>query len=75
MVMQQVDFTKEELLYFSWSGSGRDRISWRAATKADKAKGVVFLYNKGMTEDLRAHIALYAIGKGTEWSVKSDQKR
>src|SRR6185369_267833 len=35
-VASQVDFTKEKLVYFKWSGSGGDKLSFTTAKGANK---------------------------------------
>jgi RNA polymerase sigma factor (sigma-70 family) len=63
----QVDFTKQDLLFFAWSGSGGDRI----LTRGEKTKQVVFRRQPGVTTDLIAHFHLYAISKEATWSIET----
>jgi hypothetical protein len=63
-IEKQVDFSKEALYFFAWAGSGQDTLS------ADVAEGeVVFRYKRGLTRDLRAHTALFALKKGVKWQL------
>jgi len=67
---KQVDFDKQELLLFAWSGSGRDRL--RVSVRAGKGGGKehVFAYERGLTRDFRPHTKLFAIEKGAKWSLQ-----
>jgi len=56
-IAKACDFTKENLVLFSWRGSGQDKIT--AVTGKD---GVAeFEYRAGFTRDLRSHLKLFAI--------------
>jgi len=66
---KQVDFGKEQLLFFAWSGSGGDKLS-HTAEKGEKGPVVVFHYQAGLTDDLRRHFHLYALPKGATWRVE-----
>jgi hypothetical protein len=63
-IEKQVDFKRHQLFYFAWSGSGQDRV----AVREEQGK-VVFAFTPGRTRDLRAHHHLFAVPKGTAWSV------
>ena len=60
-VAKQVDFSKEYLLLFRWSGSGGDQLTAGGETKA------TFAYQRGLTKDLRQHLHLFAVAKDAEW--------
>lgn len=60
---KQVDFTKEYLLLFKWSGSGQDKLT------AGGDKNAVFTLKRGLTRDLRPHLHLFAVAKDTEWEL------
>ena len=66
-VKKQVDFAKEKLVLFSWSGSGGDKL---AGQLSGDGKTATFLYSPGLTRDLRPHVHLYAIPKGAEVKVE-----
>src|SRR5438045_2813578 len=51
VILNAVDFKKEHLLLFSWSGSGGDRIG----AEEGKAGEAAFTYSQGLTDDLRRH--------------------
>lgn len=68
-IAKQVDFGKEHLLRFKWSGSGRDQVSF--STEADKeGPVVVFKYTAGLTRDLRQHSRLYAVANNATWRIE-----
>jgi hypothetical protein len=62
---KEVDFTKEKLLFFAWSGSGQDKLGHAIGD----AKEIVFTYTPGRTKDLRSHAKLFAIGKDAKWKM------
>lgn len=64
----KVDFTKEQLVLFQWSGSGQDKLSSVANTKDGKTT-VNFTMTPGKTKDLRSHAHLFAIPAGAECKV------
>ena len=59
---KQVDFSKEYLLLFRWSGSGGDQLTGSGETKA------TFAYQRGLTKDLRGHLHLFAVAMDAEWA-------
>jgi hypothetical protein len=67
-IKNQVDFTKSKLLYFGWAGSGGDKLGFQTE-KTDKGLVVTFLYQPGLTRDLRGHVVLFAIPKDATWKV------
>jgi hypothetical protein len=68
-IAKQVDFNKEQLVFFAWAGSGQDKLSARV-DKDKKEPVVVFSYTQGLTDDLRSHFHLYAVGKDATWRVE-----
>src|SRR5262245_28906746 len=68
-IAKQVDFDKEELLFFAWTGSaGTDELSFRVE-ETKKGPVAVFNYKKGRGEDFpRPIFRLYAIAKN--WRVE-----
>ena len=65
-IQKQVDFNKEQLLLFKWSGSGRDKLELRV--EEEKAGAVVvFKLTPGLTRDLRPHVRLYAVANDAAW--------
>jgi hypothetical protein len=67
-VKKEVDFAKQQLLFFAWSGSGGDRLAYNVE-KGEKGPLVVFLYTRGLTRDLRGHVHLFALPKDATWKV------
>ena len=63
-IAKAVDFDKEYVLIFAWSGSGGDKLS--AAGEKDAA---VFTLARGRTKDLRMHAHVFAVAKDAKWSM------
>jgi hypothetical protein len=61
-IAKAVDFKTERLLYFTWSGSGQDKLTFTTA-EGKKGVEVTFTYAPGRTRDVRAHNKLFAIPK------------
>ena len=57
---KQVDFSKDKLVVFAWSGSGQDKI---AGAMSKDGKTAVFAYTVGLTDDLRRHALVFAVPK------------
>jgi hypothetical protein len=67
-IKKQVDFTKEKLVVFAWSGSGGDQLT--PELKADGKKlAAVFTYKVGETDDLRRHALAFVVPKDAEVKV------
>jgi hypothetical protein len=69
-IKTQVNFKKEYLLYFRWTGSGTDKLSYQVVADKDKKPVVRFAYMAGFTDDVRHHARLFAIDKDAGWGVK-----
>ena len=68
-IAKQVDFEKDELLFFAWTGSNTDRLSFKVE-ETKKGPVVVFSYEQGGGEDMpHPRFRLYAIAKN--WRVES----
>jgi hypothetical protein len=67
---KEVDFKKQKLLFFAWSGSGGDRLTYKVE-RGEKGPEVVFLYKRGLTRDLRHHRHLFAVPKDAAWRVQA----
>jgi hypothetical protein len=67
-IAKQVDFQKQQLLYFRWAGSGQDTIK-PVVKMAPKGALVVFEYTPGLTRDLRQHAKLFVIARGAKWEI------
>jgi hypothetical protein len=68
-IVKQVDFEKDELLFFAWTGSSTDRLSSKVE-ETKKGPVVVISYEKGRGDDMpRPKFRLYAIAKN--WRVES----
>jgi hypothetical protein len=68
-IKKEVDFAKEKMLFFAWSGSGGDKLT-PTVEKGEKGPEVVFQYRRGLTKDLRPHVHLFAIPKDATWKVQ-----
>ncbi len=66
-IKKQVDFAKDKLLLFTWSGSGGDKLT---ATRSDDGKTVTFTRKLGLTRDLRMHTRLFAIPVAAEFKFE-----
>jgi hypothetical protein len=66
-VKKAADFAKEQVVFFSWSGSGQDKISFESSVGA--APTVTFTYTPGRTRDVRAHTRLFALPKDATYKV------
>ena len=68
-IAKQVDFEKDELLFFAWTGSSTDRLSFKVE-ETKKGPVVVFSYKQGLGDDIpRPRFRLYAIAKN--WRIES----
>ena len=67
---KHVDFSKEKLVVFTWSGSGRDSVAGATLTE-DKKLTARFLYTPGATRDLRQHFKAFVVPKDAE--VKAEK--
>ncbi len=65
-IKKSVDFAKEKLVLFAWSGSGGDRIAGAAGKDGKTAE---FTYTGGLTFDLRQHVKLFVVPKDAEVKV------
>ncbi len=61
---KEVDFAKQQMLYFAWSGSGGDKLE----PKVEEGK-VLFQYKPGLTRDLRPHFKLFVLPKDATWKI------
>ncbi len=64
-IKKHVDFAKEKLLVFAWSGSGQDKVAVTGATKDGKTELTV-THTPGLTRDLRPHVKLFVVPKDAE---------
>jgi hypothetical protein len=68
LVTKNLDLTKEKVLLFGWSGSGRDQLTFTEETK-DKKTEVLFTYKAGLTRDLRPHLKAIIMPKDATYKV------
>jgi hypothetical protein len=67
-IKKAVDFKTEKVLYFAWSGSGQDKISF-SVEELKKGIEVKFTYTRGLTRDLRQHKKLFALPRDATFKV------
>src|SRR5262245_17386622 len=67
-IKKQVNFEKEKLVLFAWSGSGQDKI------KPVENNTGAFIYSLGLTRDLRMHTHLFVVPKDAEVKVTVAKK-
>ncbi len=60
----KVDFTKEKVIIFAWSGSGMDML-----TATGDAKEVTLTHIRGKTKDLRGHTKAFVVAKDAKISM------
>lgn len=72
-VKKEVNFEKEKLVVFAWSGSGRDVIAGVLVTEEKKATAQ-FTYTPGATKDNRPHFRLFVVPKDAEMKVERAQR-
>ncbi len=65
-IQKQLDFAKDKLVLFTWSGSGGDKLT---ATLSEDGKIATFTRKLGLTRDLRMHMRLFAIPVTAEFKV------
>lgn len=69
-ISKKVNFKKEYLVLFRWSGSGQDRVSYTT----DKNGDVTFAFKRGFTRDLRMHSKLFAIPKSAKYKLPGGKR-
>ena len=68
-IARQVDFEKNELLFFTWTGSSTDNLSFKVE-QTRTGPVVVFRFEPGRGEDMpHAQFCLYAIARN--WRIGS----
>jgi len=67
-VKKAVDFKTEKVLYFAWSGSGQDKLTF-TTVEGKKGPEVTFTYAAGRTRDIRTHAKLFAIPKDGTFKI------
>jgi len=67
-ITKNVDFKKEYLVVFAWSGSGGDKVSFETK-KGKEGEEAVFTYKRGLTRDLRGHFKVFALPNKTTYNM------
>lgn len=68
-IKKEVNFQKEKVIFFAWSGSGQDKLVFDKLEKGDKGSEAVFKYTAGFTRDLRSHFHLFIVPKDATHKV------
>ncbi len=64
-----VDLTKDRLIVFTWSGSGKDQLQLVSADTMNMGN-TTFTYQRGLTRDRRQHTHIYVMPQGTKFDVQ-----
>ena len=64
-----VDLSKERLIVFTWSGSGKDQLQLVSGDTMNNGN-TLFAYKPGLTRDLRQHTHIYVMPQGTKFDVR-----
>ena len=72
-VRRAVDFEREQVVYFTWSGSGQDKVEFDV--KEGTTPEITFTYTRGRTRDVRHHNKLFAMPKGATHKVVTAGRR
>jgi hypothetical protein len=67
-IRAQVDFQKEQVLLFAWSGSGMDQLSYDIKDGKSPTE-ILFSYQAGRADDLKHHVRFFAIPKTASWRI------
>jgi len=72
-IAKQVDFAKEQLVIFSWVGSGTDKLTYQVSEHR-KGPYVAFTFHRGHGDDKpRPRHQIYAVAKNASWGVEVEQ--
>jgi len=69
---RQVDFDRQFVLLFAWSGSGQDRLTHVVAESFPEQ--IRFTYTPGRTRDLRQHVKVYALRSNVHWMLPGETR-
>lgn len=67
-IARVTDFSRDQLLLFTWTGSGQDSLIGTAGV-SDGRTDVTFRFHFGLTKDLRPHQGLFAVPKDAHWQI------
>ncbi len=65
-----VDFDRQFVLLFAWSGSGQDRLTHVVAESYPEQ--IRFTYTPGRTRDLRQHVKVFALRNNVQWTLPGE---
>jgi hypothetical protein len=69
-ILKKVDFKKEQLLLFSWAGSGGDKLT----PVEGKAGEAAFEFRPGFTDDFVRHAKLFAVPAKSKLKITKRQE-
>ena len=64
-IADKVDFEKQHVLVFAWSGSGQDKLTYMVAESYPEQ--ISFKLTRGRTKDLRQHVRVFAIRSNVKY--------
>ena len=65
---KQVDFKQQIVLVFAWQGSGGDQLRYAVAESFPEQ--IHYSYKRGLTDDLKTHVHVYALRSNVKWRVR-----
>jgi hypothetical protein len=72
-IKKAVDFKSEKVLYFSWSGSGQDKLTFTTG-EGKKNPEVTFTYTPGKTRDVRPHKKLFVLPRDATFKIAPESR-
>jgi hypothetical protein len=66
-IKKEVDFSKQQIVFFAWSGSGQDKLAYELSK--DNPNEVIFTFTPGRTKDLRGHFHAFVLPKDAKWKM------
>jgi hypothetical protein len=70
-IAKATDWDRQQLLMFSWSGSGQDRLVAEPEVVGGRTR-VEFRFRFGLTDDYRPHQVLLAVPQDANWDIEID---
>jgi RNA polymerase sigma factor (sigma-70 family) len=72
-IQKQVDFAKEQLLFFAWAGAIGDKLTF-STEEGKNGPVVVYWYSPSPDLGLAFHFHLYAVAKEASWRINDPGK-
>src|SRR5256885_14795387 len=67
-IRKAVDFKTDKVLYFAWTGSGHDKLTFTTA-EGKKGPEATFSYTPGKTRDIQPYKKLFALTKDATFKI------